>query len=97
MQPAAWILGYQGSQQHQGNQPTKEKKEYHTCDGIKMKCTVGDFLSFSVRQNGADVKWVDGGKAIFKLSTHVVSTVYTQVKPLPGLQSLSLSLFLLAH
>ncbi|CAJ1065465.1 dedicator of cytokinesis protein 10 isoform X3 [Xyrichtys novacula] len=29
-------------------------------------------------KNGADVKWVDGGKAIFKVSTHVVSTVYTQ-------------------
>ncbi|MEQ2157645.1 hypothetical protein GOODEAATRI_003794, partial [Goodea atripinnis] len=26
----------------------------------------------------ADVKWVDGGKAIFKLSTNVISTVYTQ-------------------
>uniref|UniRef100_A0A665UJD9 Dedicator of cytokinesis 10 n=1 Tax=Echeneis naucrates TaxID=173247 RepID=A0A665UJD9_ECHNA len=26
-----------------------------------------------------DVKWVDGGKAIFKVSTNVVSTVYTQV------------------
>lgn len=32
-------------------------------------------------QNGADVKWVDGGKAIFKVSTNVVSTVYTQVGP----------------
>uniref|UniRef100_A0A665UL54 Dedicator of cytokinesis 10 n=1 Tax=Echeneis naucrates TaxID=173247 RepID=A0A665UL54_ECHNA len=30
-------------------------------------------------KNGADVKWVDGGKAIFKVSTNVVSTVYTQV------------------
>ncbi|XP_039681250.1 dedicator of cytokinesis protein 10 isoform X6 [Perca fluviatilis] len=29
-------------------------------------------------KNGADVKWVDGGKAIFKVSTNVVSTVYTQ-------------------
>lgn len=25
------------------------------------------------------MKWVDGGKAIFKVSTSVVSTVYTQV------------------
>lgn len=25
------------------------------------------------------MKWVDGGKAIFKVSTNVVSTVYTQV------------------
>lgn len=31
-------------------------------------------------QNGADVKWVDGAKAIFKVSTNVVSTVYTQVR-----------------
>uniref|UniRef100_A0A671WIP2 Dedicator of cytokinesis 10 n=1 Tax=Sparus aurata TaxID=8175 RepID=A0A671WIP2_SPAAU len=31
-------------------------------------------------KNGADVKWVDGGKAIFKVSTNVVSTVYTQVR-----------------
>ncbi|XP_068567124.1 dedicator of cytokinesis protein 10 isoform X6 [Cebidichthys violaceus] len=29
-------------------------------------------------KNGADLKWVDGGKAIFKVSTNVVSTVYTQ-------------------
>ncbi|XP_035010068.1 dedicator of cytokinesis protein 10 isoform X4 [Hippoglossus stenolepis] len=29
-------------------------------------------------KNGADVKWVDGGKAIYKVSTNVVSTVYTQ-------------------
>uniref|UniRef100_A0A3P8W727 Dedicator of cytokinesis 10 n=1 Tax=Cynoglossus semilaevis TaxID=244447 RepID=A0A3P8W727_CYNSE len=27
---------------------------------------------------GADMKWVDGGKTIFKVSTNVVSTVYTQ-------------------
>lgn len=26
------------------------------------------------------MKWVDGGKAIFKVSTNVVSTVYTQVR-----------------
>uniref|UniRef100_A0A3P9H693 Dedicator of cytokinesis 10 n=1 Tax=Oryzias latipes TaxID=8090 RepID=A0A3P9H693_ORYLA len=29
-------------------------------------------------KSGADVKWVDGGKPIFKVSTNVVSTVYTQ-------------------
>uniref|UniRef100_A0A673ARM9 Dedicator of cytokinesis 10 n=1 Tax=Sphaeramia orbicularis TaxID=375764 RepID=A0A673ARM9_9TELE len=29
-------------------------------------------------KNGADVKWVDGAKAIFKVSTIVISTVYTQ-------------------
>uniref|UniRef100_A0A8C9W540 Dedicator of cytokinesis 10 n=1 Tax=Scleropages formosus TaxID=113540 RepID=A0A8C9W540_SCLFO len=27
---------------------------------------------------GTDVKWVDGGKPVFKVSSHVVSTVYTQ-------------------
>ncbi|KAM8903389.1 dedicator of cytokinesis protein 10 isoform 3-T3 [Spinachia spinachia] len=32
----------------------------------------------SSTKNGADTKWVDGGKAIFKVSTNVVSTVYTQ-------------------
>ncbi|KAG5837682.1 hypothetical protein ANANG_G00242030 [Anguilla anguilla] len=29
-------------------------------------------------KNGTDLKWVDGGKAIFKVATHVLSTVYTQ-------------------
>uniref|UniRef100_A0AAX7T6K4 Dedicator of cytokinesis 10 n=1 Tax=Astatotilapia calliptera TaxID=8154 RepID=A0AAX7T6K4_ASTCA len=29
-------------------------------------------------KNGADMKWVDGGKPIFKVSTNVISTVYTQ-------------------
>ncbi|XP_028818872.1 dedicator of cytokinesis protein 10 isoform X2 [Denticeps clupeoides] len=29
-------------------------------------------------KNGSDVKWVDGGKAIFKVSTLVLSTVYAQ-------------------
>uniref|UniRef100_G3P3V0 PH domain-containing protein n=1 Tax=Gasterosteus aculeatus aculeatus TaxID=481459 RepID=G3P3V0_GASAC len=43
----------------------------------------------SSTKNGADTKWVDGGKSIFKVSTNVVSTVYTQVKPPSGpLQSL---------
>lgn len=38
------------------------------------------FLSlFFPLQIGADMKWVDGGKTIFKVSTNVVSTVYTQV------------------
>ncbi|XP_077960822.1 dedicator of cytokinesis protein 10 isoform X11 [Gasterosteus aculeatus] len=32
----------------------------------------------SSTKNGADTKWVDGGKSIFKVSTNVVSTVYTQ-------------------
>ncbi|XP_066565426.1 dedicator of cytokinesis protein 10 isoform X3 [Amia ocellicauda] len=34
--------------------------------------------SGSGKQNGTDIRWVDGGKSIFKVSTHVVSTVYTQ-------------------
>ncbi|KAK7882574.1 hypothetical protein WMY93_028748 [Mugilogobius chulae] len=29
-------------------------------------------------KSSADVKWVDGGKAIFRVSTNVISTVYTQ-------------------
>ncbi|XP_049334629.1 dedicator of cytokinesis protein 10 isoform X6 [Astyanax mexicanus] len=32
----------------------------------------------SSNKNGSDVKWVDGGKPIFKVSTLVLSTVYTQ-------------------
>ncbi|XP_017351321.1 dedicator of cytokinesis protein 10 isoform X4 [Ictalurus punctatus] len=32
----------------------------------------------SSSKNGSDVKWVDGGKPIFKVSTLVLSTVYTQ-------------------
>nr|XP_015216476.1 PREDICTED: dedicator of cytokinesis protein 10 isoform X3 [Lepisosteus oculatus] len=39
---------------------------------------VKDPGSGSGKQNGADIKWVDGGKPIFKVSTYVVSTVYTQ-------------------
>uniref|UniRef100_A0A8C7I9M6 Dedicator of cytokinesis 10 n=1 Tax=Oncorhynchus kisutch TaxID=8019 RepID=A0A8C7I9M6_ONCKI len=31
-------------------------------------------------KNGSDLKWVDGGKPIFKVSTNVLSTVYTQVR-----------------
>uniref|UniRef100_A0A674CAT7 Dedicator of cytokinesis 10 n=1 Tax=Salmo trutta TaxID=8032 RepID=A0A674CAT7_SALTR len=29
-------------------------------------------------KNGSDLKWVDGGKPIFKVSTNVLSTVYTR-------------------
>ncbi|XP_058489486.1 dedicator of cytokinesis protein 10 isoform X4 [Solea solea] len=32
----------------------------------------------SSSKSAADVKWVDGGKSIYKVSTNVVSTVYTQ-------------------
>eukprot|EP00066_Takifugu_rubripes_P015241 XP_011604507.1 PREDICTED: dedicator of cytokinesis protein 9-like isoform X1 [Takifugu rubripes] len=30
------------------------------------------------KQLGSEIKWVDGGKPLFRLSTHLVSTVYTQ-------------------
>ncbi|XP_058247472.1 dedicator of cytokinesis protein 9 isoform X13 [Hemibagrus wyckioides] len=30
------------------------------------------------KHTGPEVKWVDGGKPLFKVSTHLVSTVYTQ-------------------
>uniref|UniRef100_A0A8C1P4I3 Dedicator of cytokinesis 10 n=1 Tax=Cyprinus carpio TaxID=7962 RepID=A0A8C1P4I3_CYPCA len=56
---------------------------------IPVSCTLpGGYLhikeSSSTKRhflsNGSDVKWVDGGKPIFKVSTLVLSTVYTQVK-----------------
>lgn len=31
------------------------------------------------QHSGSEIKWVDGGKALFRVSTHLVSTVYTQV------------------
>uniref|UniRef100_A0A8B9JRE7 Dedicator of cytokinesis 9 n=1 Tax=Astyanax mexicanus TaxID=7994 RepID=A0A8B9JRE7_ASTMX len=34
--------------------------------------------SNSKQHAGPEVKWVDGGKSLFKVSTHLVSTVYTQ-------------------
>ncbi|XP_029926252.1 dedicator of cytokinesis protein 9 isoform X5 [Myripristis murdjan] len=30
------------------------------------------------KHSGPEIKWVDGGKPLFKVSTHLVSTVYTQ-------------------
>lgn len=36
------------------------------------------------------MKWVDGGKPIFKVSTNVISTVYTQVRPSFGILWFSL-------
>ncbi|KAM8872503.1 dedicator of cytokinesis protein 9 isoform 1-T1 [Synchiropus picturatus] len=30
------------------------------------------------KHSSPEIKWVDGGKALFKVSTHLVSTVYTQ-------------------
>lgn len=34
---------------------------------------------FVLQHSGPEVKWVDGGKPLFRVSTHLVSTVYTQV------------------
>uniref|UniRef100_A0A672MC74 Dedicator of cytokinesis 10 n=1 Tax=Sinocyclocheilus grahami TaxID=75366 RepID=A0A672MC74_SINGR len=49
---------------------------------IPVSCTLpGGYLHIkepSSTKNGSDVKWVDGGKPIFKVSTLVLSTVYTQ-------------------
>uniref|UniRef100_A0A8D0D8E7 Dedicator of cytokinesis 10 n=1 Tax=Sander lucioperca TaxID=283035 RepID=A0A8D0D8E7_SANLU len=45
-------------------------------------------------KSGADVKWVDGGKTIFKVSTNVVSTVYTQVRPSSGCLQSVLAFFI---
>uniref|UniRef100_H3D6Y0 Dedicator of cytokinesis 9b n=1 Tax=Tetraodon nigroviridis TaxID=99883 RepID=H3D6Y0_TETNG len=30
------------------------------------------------QHSGSEIKWVEGGKALFRVSTHLVSTVYTQ-------------------
>uniref|UniRef100_A0A671FVZ3 Dedicator of cytokinesis 10 n=1 Tax=Rhinolophus ferrumequinum TaxID=59479 RepID=A0A671FVZ3_RHIFE len=38
-----------------------------------------NYLSFQDSHGGSDIKWVDGGKPLFKVSTFVVSTVNTQV------------------
>lgn len=32
-----------------------------------------------LQHSGPEIKWVEGGKALFRVSTHLVSTVYTQV------------------
>uniref|UniRef100_A0A8D2LWR7 Dedicator of cytokinesis 9 n=1 Tax=Varanus komodoensis TaxID=61221 RepID=A0A8D2LWR7_VARKO len=34
------------------------------------------------KHSGPEIKWVDGGKPLLKISTHLVSTVYTQVNSL---------------
>lgn len=36
-------------------------------------------VHLSLQHSGSEIKWVDGGKPLFKVSTHLVSTVYTQV------------------
>lgn len=37
-------------------------------------------LHLSLQHSGPEIKWVDAGKPLFKLSTHLVSSVYTQVQ-----------------
>uniref|UniRef100_A0A3Q2CU88 Dedicator of cytokinesis 9b n=1 Tax=Cyprinodon variegatus TaxID=28743 RepID=A0A3Q2CU88_CYPVA len=36
------------------------------------------YIYLSLQQSGSEIKWVDGGKPLFSVSTHLVSTVYTQ-------------------
>ncbi|XP_043114580.1 dedicator of cytokinesis protein 10 isoform X7 [Puntigrus tetrazona] len=49
---------------------------------ISVSCSLpGGYLHIkepSSTKNGSDVKWVDGGKPVFRVSTSVLSTVYTQ-------------------
>ena len=35
---------------------------------------------FQSQSSGSEMKWVDGGKPLFKLRLQLVSTVYTQVQ-----------------
>lgn len=32
-----------------------------------------------LQHSSPEIKWVDGGRPLFKVSTHLVSTIYTQV------------------
>uniref|UniRef100_A0A8C1Z0D4 Dedicator of cytokinesis 10 n=1 Tax=Cyprinus carpio TaxID=7962 RepID=A0A8C1Z0D4_CYPCA len=46
---------------------------------IPVSCTLpGGYLHIKEPSSTKDVKWVDGGKSIFKVSTLLLSTVYTQ-------------------
>ncbi|XP_072557852.1 dedicator of cytokinesis protein 10 isoform X3 [Paramormyrops kingsleyae] len=46
---------------------------------IPVSCTLPQgYLNTKGKPNGPEIKWVDGGKPIFKVCTHVLSTVYTQ-------------------
>uniref|UniRef100_A0A8C1D5C2 Dedicator of cytokinesis 10 n=1 Tax=Cyprinus carpio carpio TaxID=630221 RepID=A0A8C1D5C2_CYPCA len=46
---------------------------------IPVSCTLpGGYLHIKEPSSTKDVKWVDGGKTIFKVSTLLLSTVYTQ-------------------
>lgn len=47
-------------------------------------CSTIIHTHLSLQQSGSEIKWVDGGKPLFTLSTHLVSTVYTQVNTLPS-------------
>lgn len=41
--------------------------------------SVGVLPYSSFQHYGPEIKWVEGGKPLLKVSTHLVSTVYTQV------------------
>lgn len=41
------------------------------------------FPSIYFQHYGPEIKWVDGSKPLLKVSTHLVSTVYTQVRTIP--------------
>lgn len=41
------------------------------------------FPSIYFQHFGPEIKWVDGSKPLLKVSTHLVSTVYTQVRTVP--------------
>lgn len=41
------------------------------------------FPSIFFQHYGPEIKWVDGSKPLLKVSTHLVSTVYTQVHAVP--------------
>lgn len=40
-------------------------------------------LSIVSQQSQPDVKWVENAKTLFKVRTHVASTIYAQVQLLP--------------
>lgn len=56
---------------------------------VVFEAKVADLLgcffspSLSFQHYGPEIKWVDGSKPLLKVSTHLVSTVYTQVRVIP--------------
>uniref|UniRef100_A0A8C1NNC8 Dedicator of cytokinesis 9 n=1 Tax=Cyprinus carpio TaxID=7962 RepID=A0A8C1NNC8_CYPCA len=54
---------------------TKRREQVET--QVKDIFSQVDFLSF-LQHTGQEVKWVDGGRPLLKVSTQLVSTVYTQ-------------------